>query len=184
MVLAPDRTGRQSSFSVKYSRALSGGSLIVVRKAMLPDDAAQIASMDISFTTDQVYTAERDGDQLALRLLRLATPVRKTFPLDDLCRLDRPWEFASVATVDERICGFIAAGYHPWNRRLTIWHLYVDSAHRKKGIARLLVIRANDYGVSRGALNLWLETSSLNVPGVQAYRRLGFELCGLDTTLY
>jgi hypothetical protein len=77
---------------VKYSRALSGGSLIVVRKAMLPDDAAQIASMDISFTTDQVYTAERDGDQLALRLLRLATPVRKTFPLDDLCRLDRPWE--------------------------------------------------------------------------------------------
>jgi ribosomal protein S18 acetylase RimI-like enzyme len=86
--------------------------------------------------------------------------------------------------VDERICGFIAAGYHPWNRRLTIWHLYVDNAHRKKGIARLLVIRANDYGVSRGALNLWLETSSLNVPGVQAYRRLGFELCGLDTTLY
>jgi ribosomal protein S18 acetylase RimI-like enzyme len=36
----------------------------------------------------------------------------------------------------------------------------------------------------RGAINLWLETSNLNVPGIRAYRRLGFELCGADATLY
>lgn len=80
--------------------------------------------------------------------------------------------------------GFMAAAYQAWNRRATIWHLYVDSAHRRQGIGQLLVDRARSYGVSKGALNLWLETSSLNAPGVQAYRRLAFDLCGMDTTLY
>ena len=27
-------------------------------------------------------------------------------------------------------------------------------------------------------------TTNLNLPGVQAYERLGFHLCGLDTSLY
>ena len=35
-----------------------------------------------------------------------------------------------------------------------------------------------------GARHIWLETSSLNVPGAAAYRGMGFELTGLDLTLY
>lgn len=31
---------------------------------------------------------------------------------------------------------------------------------------------------------LWLETQNVNYPAVQFYLRLGFELCGLDQTLY
>jgi ribosomal protein S18 acetylase RimI-like enzyme len=30
----------------------------------------------------------------------------------------------------------------------------------------------------------WLETSNVNLPAVRAYERLGFRLCGLDTSLY
>ena len=41
-----------------------------------------------------------------------------------------------------------------------------------------------EYGLRRGALHLWVETSNLNVPGIRAYRRMRFELCGADTTLY
>ena len=29
-----------------------------------------------------------------------------------------------------------------------------------------------------------METSNLNLPGVRAYERLGFQVCGLDTSLY
>ena len=158
--------------------------MIDVREAKLPDDAQQIAALDRSFTTDSIYTVHCHGDQMALRLDTLSTPLTKRFPLDDLDMQDRPWEFAAVAIAGGHICGFIAAGYQGWNRRLTIWHLYVANSHRKRGIARLLLHRANDYGASRSALNMWVETSSLNVPGVKAYRRLGFELCGIDTTLY
>ena len=158
--------------------------MITLREAKLPDDAQQIIGIDTSFTTDAIYTACRDGDRMGLRLAALETPITKRFPLYDLDKRDRPWEFAAVALVDDRICGFVAAGYQAWNRRATIWHLYVDRSERRQGIARLLVDRAHRYGTARGALHLWLETSSLNLPGVRAYRRLGFELCGLDTPLY
>ncbi|QTR01699.1 GNAT family N-acetyltransferase, partial [Saccharothrix algeriensis] len=43
---------------------------------------------------------------------------------------------------------------------------------------------ALDHGRSRGARTAWLETSNVNVPAVRAYLRMGFTLCGLDTTLY
>ena len=35
-----------------------------------------------------------------------------------------------------------------------------------------------------GAALAWLETSSANHPAITAARRLGFEICGFDTTLY
>jgi ribosomal protein S18 acetylase RimI-like enzyme len=158
--------------------------MISIREAKFPEDAEQIERIDTSFTTDTVYIAHHHGDEMVLRLSTLVAPVTKRFPLHDLNKLDTPWEFATVAIVEDRICGFLAAGYQVWNRRLTIWHLYVDCLHRRHGIARRLIDRAQVYGITKGALNMWLETGSLHTPGVQVYRRLGFELCGLDTTLY
>jgi ribosomal protein S18 acetylase RimI-like enzyme len=157
--------------------------MVAVREAKFPEDSEQIARIDSSFTTDTFYAAYHDGVNMNLRLTALQTPITKRFSLGDLDK-DRPWEFAIVAITDDQICGFLAAGYQAWNRRLTIWHLYVDGTQRRRGIARLLIDRAQVYGISKDALNMWLETSSLNVPGIQAYRRLGFELCGLDMTLY
>jgi ribosomal protein S18 acetylase RimI-like enzyme len=158
--------------------------MIVLREAQLPKDMEAILTLDASFTTAEIYTVYRENDQMGLRLVKLSAPITKRFSLDDLDKADRPWEFAAAATADGRICGFIAAGYEAWNRRITIWHLYVDGHQRKQGIARLLVDQAEVYARTRGALNMWLETSSLNVPAVRSYRRLGFELCGLDTILY
>jgi ribosomal protein S18 acetylase RimI-like enzyme len=158
--------------------------MIALREARLPEDAGQIKSIDTGFTTEAIYTAYRDGDLFGLRFTTLLEPITKRFPLDDPDSPDRPWEFAVVAVAGDRICGFLAAGYQVWNRRLTLWHLYVDRSERRQGIARLLVDRAEAYGIGKGALHLWLETSSLNAPGVTAYRKLGFEWCGLDTTLY
>ncbi len=158
--------------------------MIIVREARLPGDADLIQAIDTSFTTDTIYTVNRDRDGMSLQLKTLPACITKRFPLNDLGQRDKPWEFALIAIVDDRIAGFLAAGYKVWNRRLTIWHLYVDGPRRKQGIARLLLDRAEHYGIAKGALNMWLETSSLNVAGVRAYRRLGFELCGLDATLY
>ena len=31
---------------------------------------------------------------------------------------------------------------------------------------------------------VWLETTSVNVPGIAAYARLGYVLCGADVTVY
>jgi hypothetical protein len=44
--------------------------------------------------------------------------------------------------------------------------------------------RAIESGRMAGARTAWVETSNLNHPGILAYQRLGYSLCGFDLTLY
>ena len=157
---------------------------LIVRPAVFPQDAAGIAAIDTSFTTRQVYEVGVMGDSIRLTLRDLEAALSKRFPLDDLESPKRPYDHAWVALEGERIVGFAATSFEPWNRRLILWHLYVDPPHRGRGIARQLLEMVDDHGVKRGARHLWLETSSLNVPGFAAYRALGFSLTGVDLTLY
>jgi ribosomal protein S18 acetylase RimI-like enzyme len=158
--------------------------MIAIRHARLPDDAAAIEAIDTSFSTDIVFDVEADGGGFALRERRLAAPLTKRFPLDDVRSDERPWSHGFVAE-DGGVCvGFAAAGFGAWNRRLVLWHLYVRADARGRGVGRRLVERVADLGRELGARHIWLETSNLNAPGVAAYRALGFTLTGVDTTLY
>ena len=156
---------------------------ITLREVVLPDDAPQLADLDTSFTTGVVYAVARDVDGFRLDPVRVEPPVTKRFHIDDLDS-PRAWDRGVVAIADGAVRGFVATGFEPWNTRLVIWHFYVDPAWRRRGIGRALIEAALDEGAARGATTAWLETSSLNYPGVQVYERLGFELCGLDATRY
>lgn len=157
---------------------------IRVREAVLPDDAAAIAAIDTAFTTRTAYVVEASADAIRLVLRELAAPLTKRFPLDDLDDPERPYDRAWVAVAGQTIVGFVAAAFEAWNRRLTLWHLYVQPAWRGRGVARELLRSVEAHGVSCGARHLWLETSALNAPGIAAYRALGFSLTGADLTLY
>jgi ribosomal protein S18 acetylase RimI-like enzyme len=161
-----------------------GGRIAVVRSAILPGDAGLIATIDTSFTTAEVYRVDISGDAIRLVSRALEAPITKRFPLDDLENPARPYDHAWVAMAGARPVGFAATSFEPWNRRLVLWHLYVDASERKRGIGRRLLECVDAHGVECGARHLWLETSSLNVPGVAAYRALGFSLTGVDLTLY
>ena len=89
-----------------------------------------------------------------------------------------------MAEVDGKIAGFVALRFESWNRRAAIWHLYVAPATRGLGLGRKLVDATEQRARSLGARCLWLETSNVNYPAIQFYRRIGFEWCGLDRTLY
>jgi ribosomal protein S18 acetylase RimI-like enzyme len=158
--------------------------MIGLRDAQFPADADAILQIDTSFSTDAIYVVDRSSTGITLRQIELDLPLNKRFPLDELRNENRKWDFAQVAIDDGHVCGFAAADYQEWNRRLILSHLYVDRPYRNRGIARSLVDSVAKYGLRRAALTVWLETSNLNVPGIRAYRRLGFELCGADTALY
>ncbi|HUO12644.1 MAG TPA: GNAT family N-acetyltransferase [Caulobacteraceae bacterium] len=158
--------------------------MVVVRPAVLPRDASLIAAIDTAFTTLQVYRVDVTADSLSLVACHVASPITKRFPLDDLENPARPYDHAWVALAGERAVGFAATSFEPWNRRLVLWHLYVDAPERGRGVARRLLDSVEARGAACGARHLWLETSSLNAPGVAAYRALGFSLTGVDLTLY
>jgi ribosomal protein S18 acetylase RimI-like enzyme len=144
-------------------------------------DAEAVMRLDASFRTQRVFQVHRTGEIISLSSVPIDNPIEKCFPL----QLDQdPWQCGWVAVENKSVVGFIATALHEWNRRLIIWHFYVERSCRKRGFGRLLLEHATDSGVDAGAITAWAETSNLNYPGVQPYRRLGFTIVGFDLTLY
>jgi ribosomal protein S18 acetylase RimI-like enzyme len=144
-------------------------------------DAEAVMRIDASFSSQRVFQARLRGETISFTSVPVERPIEKRFPL----QLDQdPWRRGWVAIQNESVVGFIATALDEWNRRLIIWHFYVDRPCRKHGIGRLLLNHATASGVEAGAITAWVETSNLNYPGVQAYCRLGFTIVGFDLTLY
>ncbi|WP_313750942.1 GNAT family N-acetyltransferase [Streptomyces parvus] len=85
---------------------------------------------------------------------------------------------------DGSLAGFVSVTYARWNRRLTIEDIEVAPGHRGRGVGRALMSRAEEFAREQGAGHIWLEVTNINAPAIHAYRRMGFSLCGLDTSLY
>jgi ribosomal protein S18 acetylase RimI-like enzyme len=157
--------------------------MLTYRPVRLPEDIPALMRLDTSFTTDRIYQVKSEG--LAFRLIEqmLDQPLVKDFPLEGELDEDRMWNYGMVAEADEEIVGFGALRIEHWNRRAAIWHLYVSPQYRRHGVGKQLLQHLEAHA-AHSCRCLWLETSSVNYPGVQAYLRLGFRLVGLDTTLY
>ncbi|MFC9294660.1 GNAT family N-acetyltransferase [Streptomyces sp. NPDC057011] len=163
----------------------------IVYRLARPEDAGAIEALDSSFTTATVFEVAASEAGFTLREVPVEPPVYKEFPPEEHDEQglgrgsgENGEARTYVALDDGRLCGFVATGYAAWNRRLTIEDIEVSPQHRGRGIGRALMDCADGFARERGADHLWLEVSSVNAPAVHAYRRMGFTLCGLDTTLY
>ncbi|MGW7435084.1 GNAT family N-acetyltransferase [Streptomyces sp. NPDC054849] len=170
----------------------------IVYRLARPEDAGAIEALDGSFTTATVFEVSASGagagfGGFLLREVPVDPPVHKVFPPEEhdeqgsggAAGLDVEADARTFVALDGgELCGFAAVGYAAWNRRLTIEDIEVSPAHRGRGIGRALIECAAEFARERGAEHLWLEVSTVNAPAVHAYRRMGFDFCGLDTTLY
>ena len=144
-------------------------------------DSEAVCRLNTSFASDSLYEAHPGVEAIRLEMKRVHPPREKRFQIE--LKADA-WEQGYVATVDEVVRGFIAMQYSAWNRRMSIWHFYVDLPYRRRGAGRQLMRSACEWGRKTGAVTAWIETTHINVPGIEAYRHLGFDICGYDTTLY
>jgi len=158
---------------------------VEVRPVNLLTDVDALSRLDAAFTTDVIVHVEPVQAGWQLTEVPVTAPVTKTNSFAaELTSTDRRWTDDVVAVEGGRIVGFAATSYQAWNRRQILWHLYVDRPHRGRGVSRTLLEAVTDMGRRNGARQLWLETQNVNIPAVRAYRALGFQLVGLDTSLY
>lgn len=158
------------------------GSPWILRVFDADRDADAVSRLDTSIVSDRGYRVRRDGaDALRLELAPLAAPIRKRLPIDLAADA---WTDARVVELDGAVRGFVAWGIAAWNRRATIHHFYVDAPVRGRGAGRLLMSAALAEARRAAARTAWVETPAVNHPAIAAYRRLGFDVCGFDTTLY
>ncbi len=163
---------------------------VTVRPFDMAVDTDTVAAIDRSFVTDVAMQVTPTDHGFELTEVRIE-PLTKVFPLDlDQQTEHGGWDAAWVAETNDgdspaKVVGFAAVRFSRWNHRVELYHLYADAAHRGKGVARALLDRIDgDPMIREQGHCLWLETSHLNVPGIRAYRALGFHPCGLDLELY
>jgi ribosomal protein S18 acetylase RimI-like enzyme len=155
---------------------------IVYRQAGLQDEE-QISAIDDSFITDTIYEVVSTDEGFTLRAVAVDPPLVKRFPDDESDGMSDDLH-VEVAIDGGQVCGFVVAGVEEWHRRLVIHEIAVAPTHRGHGVGSALMRRACAYGRRLGARMAWLETSNVNVPAIRAYQRMGFIICGLDTTFY
>ncbi|MFD4595999.1 GNAT family N-acetyltransferase [Streptomyces rubiginosohelvolus] len=157
-----------------------------------PEDTGLVEALDGSFTTATVFHVETAENGFTLRETVVDPPLTKVFPDDedeDVSADEGDQELQGAATFlalapDGSLAGFVSVAYARWNRRLTIEDIEVAPGHRGRGVGRALMSRAEEFARERGAGHIWLEVTNINAPAIHAYRRMGFALCGLDTSLY
>ncbi|MEV7458766.1 GNAT family N-acetyltransferase [Streptomyces rubiginosohelvolus] len=157
-----------------------------------PEDAGLVEALDGSFTTATVFQVETAENGFTLREIPVDPPLTKVFPADEDENVSADEgdqepqgdpTFLALAP-DGTLAGFVSVAYERWNRRLTIEDIEVAPGHRGRGVGRALMSRAEEFARERGAGHIWLEVTNINAPAIHAYRRMGFALCGLDTSLY
>ncbi len=147
-------------------------------------DRKAVEAIDTSFQTTTVFAQVTSARRIELVEQELPEAITKRYEIDEVFAPWASWEVGWVAEEDGAVRGFATVEYEAWNERLNLWFLYISPPWRRRGVGRALVERVEAYGKKVGASHVWLETSSHNVPGVRAYERIGFSLCGADHTYY
>jgi ribosomal protein S18 acetylase RimI-like enzyme len=157
---------------------------IAIRELDRAKDRRMIEAIDTSFVTSSVFDLVTSPRTIELVERPLARPLTKRYSIGEVFAAWAQWDIGWVAEADAGVRGFATVQYEAWHARLVLWFLYVAPEWRRRGVGRALLARAEAHGREVGATHVWLETSNVNVPGVAAYDRLGYTLCGADRLFY
>ncbi len=156
---------------------------ITIRALDRDADRAGVLAIDTAFETTSVFDVVTGPRAIELVLRPLAAPLAKRYSIGEVFAPWASWDTGWVAD-DDGVRGFAVVGHEPWHQRLVLWFLYLAPAWRRQGVGRALLAQVEAHGRAVGADHVWLETSNVNVPGVLAYERLGYALCGADRRYY
>lgn len=155
-----------------------------IRKLNRKADQRGVEAIDTGFETATVYDLVTTTRSIELVERTLAKPMTKRYSIGEVFAPWARWDAGWVAEVNGEIVGFATVGYEPWHERLVLWFLYIAPAWRRHGVGRALLEHVDAHAREQGATHVWLETSNVNVPGVAAYAKLGYTLCGADALYY
>ena len=136
--------------------------------------------------------------------------VSKTETTDEFCfilkrqKLDEPyvkrWSFSkedfriyselvnqglSLGAYDAgQLVGIAISEKIEWNRSLWIREFGVAESYRRKGVGRQLMEKIAEVAKAEGLRILVCETQNTNVPAIDFYRGVGFEVEGVDLSYY
>ena len=126
-----------------------------------------------------------DGFQISFLKKPYDTPFEK-MP-DDSDKLFQPWwDDIKAWGIEEngQLIAVIETAVEEWSNRLRVTELWIDDAHRRKGIGTALMDVALRRAKDENRRVLMLETQSRNEGAIAFYLAYGFSLIGFDACAY
>lgn len=84
----------------------------------------------------------------------------------------------------EQLVGIAISEKIEWNRSLWIREFGVAESYRRKGVGRQLMAKAAEVAKAEGLRILVCESQNTNVPAIDFYRSVGFEVDCVDLSYY
>ncbi len=93
-------------------------------------------------------------------------------------------KFSFGAFDDHQLVGLLIGEPHHWNHSVAVWEFHVAETYRRQGIGRRLMDAVAEQARRANFRILVCETQNTNAPAIQAYRKLGFRVEGVDISYY
>lgn len=88
------------------------------------------------------------------------------------------------AFINDELAGWIICEHRTWNNSFYIENILIDEKYRRQGIGIMLIKSAIKEARKLNSRVIELEAQNTNYPAIQFYRRMGFNITGLNTRLY
>nr|WP_245365191.1 GNAT family N-acetyltransferase [Chryseobacterium jejuense] len=88
------------------------------------------------------------------------------------------------AFADGELQGWIICEHRIWNNSFYIENILVNEKYRRKGLGIMLIKNAIKEARKLNCRVIELETQNTNYPAIQFYRRMGFNITGVNMRLY
>lgn len=142
------------------------------------------------YTTDRIYSVSsiEFGGSFEFSLKEKSLPYTKIWETtsEDLEELNIIIEKGNSfgAFINEELAGWIICEHRTWNNSFYIENILIDEKKRRQGIGIMLIKNAIKEARKLNCRVIELETQNTNYPAIQFYRRMGFNITGLNTRLY
>lgn len=88
------------------------------------------------------------------------------------------------AFADGELQGWMICEHRTWNNSFYIENILVNEKYRRQGLGIMLIKNAIKEARKLNCRVIELETQNTNYPAIQFYRRMGFNITGVNTRLY
>ncbi|MFE5317264.1 GNAT family N-acetyltransferase [Paenibacillus sp. NPDC056579] len=144
------------------------------------------------YESPKKYRVAKEATELTttirVELIDLDEPYRKQWEADpdELLSYDKMIrQGCSLGCyVNDELVGAAIAEPQHWNHTLWLHNFQVSDKHRRSGIGTELMNRLADVARQHKFRAVVLETQNTNFPAIQFYKHCGFELEGIDLSLY
>ncbi|MBC7473762.1 MAG: GNAT family N-acetyltransferase [Candidatus Sericytochromatia bacterium] len=166
--------------------------MIIFKQIIEFSDLEQKQVGNFGYKSDYKYQVNKKESleliEFSLKLVKLEKPYKK----DNLINTEESKQYKnilplgySVAAYDkDDIVGIVIAKPLTWNNTLSIIQIQVNETYRNENIGYKLIDEVITLATKNNFRAVVAETQNTNFPAISFYRKCGFEIDGIDLSLY